>query len=338
MSPRLPLAVSVGDPAGIGPRVSVEAALHATRSGESLVLFGDARRLAMLVASLAPEVPCVDVALDGPFALPTGALGLADVGSISDACVAAHAPTAEGGVAQLRALDAAAAVVAAGHARALVTGPTSKEAIVASGTPFTGQTEHLARRARLPDDAVTMMFLGPTLRLALVTTHVAVSRVAHEITPARVARAVTHLGEALLRLRGDAPGVPSVVVAALNPHAGEHGLFGDEDPRIVEPGAALAGARPPYADGRVRLLGVRPAEAALREAAWGRIDGVVCMMHDQATIPSKLLDWGKAVNVTWGLPFLRTSVDHGVAYDAAAAGRGDADGMIAAVELAVRCT
>jgi 4-hydroxythreonine-4-phosphate dehydrogenase len=338
MSAPLPLAVSVGDPAGIGPRVSVEAALQATRGGESLILYGDARRLTALVAASAPDVVCVDVPVDGPFAVPPGALGLADVGAVSDVCVAAHAPTAEGGAAQLRALDAAASVVAAGHARALVTGPTSKEAIVASGTPFTGQTEHLARRAGLSDDAVTMMFLGPTLRLALVTTHVAVSRVAQEITPARVARAVTHLGEALLRLRGEAAGVPSVVVAALNPHAGEHGLFGDEDPRIVEPGAALAGARPPYADGRVRLLGVRPAEAALREAAWGRIDGVVCMMHDQATIPSKLLDWGKAVNVTWGLPFLRTSVDHGVAYDAAAAGRGDADGMIAAVALAARCT
>jgi 4-hydroxythreonine-4-phosphate dehydrogenase len=338
MSARLPLAVSVGDPAGIGPRVSVEASLHAVANGEPVVLFGDTRRLAAMARAASPDVRCVDVPLDGPFALPAGALGFADVGAVSEACVAAHAPTAEGGAAQLAALDAAATAVMAGHARALVTGPTSKEAIVASGTPFTGQTEHLARRSGLPDDAVTMMFLGPTLRLALVTTHVAVSRVAHEITEARVARAVTHLGEALLRLRGDVPGTPSVVVAALNPHAGEHGLFGDEDPRVIEPGAARAATRPPYADGRVRLLGVRPAEAALREAAWGRIDGVVCMMHDQATIPSKLLDWGKAVNVTWGLPFLRTSVDHGVAYDAAAAGRGDADGMIAAVSLASRCT
>ena len=339
MTQRAPLAVSVGDPAGVGPRISLDAAIEAARAGESLVLYGDAGRLfvdasALIGADTRVHLERVETA--GPYLLPAGTIALADVGAVSDDCIARHAPSAEGGAAQLRALDLAATAVRVGHARALVTGPTSKEAIAASGTPFTGQTEHLARLCGLPDDAVTMMFLGPTLRLALVTTHLAVARVAHELTEARVARSVTHLGDALLRLRGVGGPTPTLVVAALNPHAGEHGMFGDEDQRVVEPGAARALTQPPFADGRVRFLGVRPAEAALREAAWGHIDGVVCMMHDQATIPSKLLDWGKAVNVTWGLPFLRTSVDHGVAYDAAARGTADAMGMHAAVALTVR--
>ena len=341
MTSPLPLAVSVGDPAGVGPRIALDAAIDAARAGESLGVYGDAERLlATMQDAAASHVRLVRVPSTGPFSLPAGTLAVADAGRVSDACVASHAPSAEGGAAQLRALELAANAVRAGHARALVTGPTSKEAVVLSGTPFTGQTEHLARLCGLPDDAVTMMFLGPKLRLALVTTHVAIARVAQEITEARVARAVTHLGEALLRLhlRPNESSQATLVVAALNPHAGEHGLFGDEDTRVVEPGAALAVARPPFSDFRVRYLGVRPAEAALREAAWGKIDGVVCMLHDQATIPSKLLDWGQAVNVTWGLPFLRASVDHGVAYDAAARGDADASGMKAAVALAVRLT
>lgn len=339
MTSPLPLALSVGDPAGVGPAIALAATADAARAGESVVVFGDAGRLhaaAQEYAASGLRVARVDAT--GPYLLEAGTLAIADAGAVSDTCIASHAPSPEGGAAQLRALDLAAASVRAGHARALVTGPTSKEAIVASGTPFIGQTEHLARLCGLPDDAVTMMFLGPTLRLALVTTHVAVARVAHEITEARVARAVAHLADALLRLRGPEGAPPTLVVAALNPHAGEHGMFGDEDTRVVEPGAALAVALPPFADGRVRYLGVRPAEAALREAAWGHIDGVVCMMHDQATIPSKLLDWGKAVNVSWGLPFVRTSVDHGVAYDAAARGSADPAGMTAAVALARRLT
>jgi 4-hydroxythreonine-4-phosphate dehydrogenase len=337
---RGPLAISVGDPAGVGPQIALAAAVDAACSGQSLVVYGDATRLALAMeAHAASGVRVVRVAAEGPYTLRTGTVALADAGPVSDACVALHGPSAEGGAAQLRALDLAAAAVREGHARALITGPTSKEAATLSGAAFMGQTEHLARLCGLRDDAVTMMFLGPTLRLALVTTHVSVARVAHEITEARVARAVTHLGEALLQLRtANSKAAPTVVVAALNPHAGEHGMFGDEDGRVIAPGAELAAAQPPFADGRVRFLGVRPAETALRQAALGKVDGVVCMMHDQATIPSKLLDWGKAVNVTWGLPFLRASVDHGVAYDAAARGDADPAGMLAAVALAVRLT
>jgi 4-hydroxythreonine-4-phosphate dehydrogenase len=270
-------------------------------------------------------------------ALAPGSVGLVDAARWPADVVDARAPTAAGGAAQLAALDAAIAAVRRGEARALVTGPTSKEAIHLAGHAFVGQTEHLARAAGLADDGVTMMFLGPRLRVALVTTHLSIRSAPDAITAPRVTRAVRHLAEVLLRTAGEGA-EPSLHVTGLNPHAGEAGLFGDEEARVIGPALEALRAEPPFASGRVRLFGPRPAETVFREAAAGAIDGVVTMLHDQATIASKLLDWGDAVNCTWGLPFVRTSVDHGVAYDAARAGTAAPEGMIAALVMAQRLT
>jgi 4-hydroxythreonine-4-phosphate dehydrogenase len=338
--PEAPLAVAVGDPAGVGPMVAATAAV-ALAPSERIALFGDATRLASLVRASAGDATVAPREVDASARLshlPVGEVGCVSVSQWDTAVVARHAPTPEGGRHQLRALDAAIAAVRAGHARALVTGPTSKEAVVQAGVPFVGQTEHLARSVGLADDAVTMMFLGPRLRVALVTTHLAVRDVPPALTPERVARTARHLGEALLRLADRGAPPPRLVVTGLNPHAGEHGLFGDEEARAIAPGIARARAEAPFSTGAATLEGPVPAEAAFRGAASGRWDGVVTMMHDQATIPSKVLDWGNAVNVTWGLPFVRTSVDHGVAYDAAAQGHAEHDGMLAALQMAVALT
>ncbi len=294
-----PLLVPTGDPAGVGPIVAARAA---QRLGAPAILFGDQARLSL--------------SGDG--------LAVVHTGAVSEATVAARAATAAGGVAQLAALDAAADRALAGEGRAIVTGPTSKEAIHLSGVPFVGQTEHLARRAGLRDDDVTMLFLGPRLRVALVTTHGSLRALPDLITAPRVERACRHLLEALRALGISSP---SVVATGLNPHAGEGGLFGVEERDVIGPALRQAGVDGPIG-----------AETAFRLAAVGQVDGVVAMYHDQATIASKLLDWKKAVNVTWGLPFLRTSVDHGVAYDAAASGSAHADGMLAAMKLALRLT
>ncbi len=310
MSAKRRLVVPVGDPAGVGPWVSIAAA-RAVGDRASVRLIGDARQL----RALAPELDVIDV------------------GAVSEGAIAAHAATEEGGRAQIAALDRAIDEVMAGRADAIVTGPVNKAAITRTGTAFVGQTEHLARRCKLADDAVTMMFLGPRLNVALVTTHLAVRDVPHEITEARVARATLHLAAALMRI-----GVPrgsKLVVTGLNPHAGEDGLFGDEEPRAIGPALARLRSEEPFASGALLLEGPTPAEAAFRFAADARVVGVVAMMHDQATIASKLLDWGHAVNVTWGLPFVRTSVDHGVGYEAARSGVIESTGMIAAAELAL---
>ncbi len=325
-----PLAISVGDPAGVGPRVTAMALAQALERDRALV-FGDAVRMAALLAEAG--VPHRHLA-DAREEIDEGTAGLVHVARWPSDVIDVRRPSAEGGATQLAALDAAIATVRRGEARAVVTGPTSKEAIHLAGHPFIGQTEHLARSVGLADDEVTMMFLGPRLKVALVTTHLSIRAAPDAITEPRVARAIRHLGEVLLRTHVERQAPPVLHVTGLNPHAGEAGLFGDEEARVIGPAIALARREPPFADGSVALVGPRPAETVFRQAAAGAIDGVVTMLHDQATIASKLLDFGDAVNVTWGLPFVRTSVDHGVAYDAARDGTASADGMIAAIRMA----
>jgi 4-hydroxythreonine-4-phosphate dehydrogenase len=172
-----------------------------------------------------------------------------------------------------------------------------------------------------------MAFYSKEFSAALVTTHLPLARVPRAITPSAVARAITHLADFLVRLgiRG-----PRIVVCGLNPHAGEAGRIGREEIRAIVPGMARARRR------GLRLDGPLGAESAFRLAARGRYDGVVAMYHDQATIPMKLLVFGEAVNVTLGLPIVRTSVDHGTAYDQAGKGTADASGMRAAIDLAAK--
>jgi 4-hydroxythreonine-4-phosphate dehydrogenase len=331
----LPIAVAVGDPCGVGPSISIAAALQ-RREQVPLALFGVGHQLeAMLHAQ---SVATRRVAL-GQGELPPlrrGEVGVVDSGSIDAQLIARHEVCAEAGEQQLRALRGAAEVVRAGRARALVTGPMSKAAVVRSGHAFSGQTEFLARLDGRADDDVTMMFLGPRLRVALVTTHLAIAAVPSAITGARVQRSVRHLAQVLLRLSPHAP--PAIAIAGLNPHAGEDGLFGREEIEVLGPSVAALRHEEPFSSGRVSLHGPAPAEAVLRAAQRGEFEGVVAMFHDQATIASKLLDWGAAVNTTWGLSFVRTSVDHGVAYDAAARGVAEPGGMLAALDLALELT
>ncbi len=324
-----PIAISVGDPAGVGPRVSVAAAFSA-RVHAPCVLFGDA---VQLMGEAERHDPRLFVLGESA---PPGSIAIVDTGRVAPSVIAHHAPSPEGGLAQVRTLERAADFVQAGKARALVTGPTSKAAIASAGVPFIGQTEFLARLDGRQDDDVTMMFLGPTLRVALVTTHLAVVNIPRAITVARVQRTVRHLAEALHRLYPDR--AATLVVSGLNPHAGEGGMFGREEIDVIAPAIAELARDPLFANGHVQLRGPEPAESVFRAAQRGDIDGVVAQFHDQATIASKLLDWGEAVNTTWGLSFLRTSVDHGVAYDAMRSGKVDADGMHAALGLAIRLT
>ncbi|MBC7172590.1 MAG: 4-hydroxythreonine-4-phosphate dehydrogenase PdxA, partial [Polyangiaceae bacterium] len=195
----LPLAISVGDPSGVGPVVTAQALAEALGRDRALV-FGDAARMAALLDAAGVQYAHV---ADTRTPLAEGTVGVVHAAEWDDFVIEARRPTAEGGAAQLSALDAAVAAVRRGEARAVVTGPTSKEAIHLAGHPFVGQTEHLARAAGLADDDVTMMFLGPRLKVALVTTHLSIRQAPDAITQARVERAIHHLGEALVRLHAD---------------------------------------------------------------------------------------------------------------------------------------
>jgi 4-hydroxythreonine-4-phosphate dehydrogenase len=266
--------------------------------------------------------------------LEIGQIGLIQPDDISrDPAEPGH-PTSEGARAQLAFIDTALAAVLAGHADALVTGPVSKIAICRECTPFSGHTEHLARAAGIEPDQVTMLFAGPKLRVALTTTHLPLVEVSAALTRERVQET---LGRVVTSLRSWwAIPRPKVAVLGLNPHAGEEGLLGKEELQVIAP--AIERFRQTSLGSMAELTGPIPSEVGLRGAWEGRFDCVLAHYHDQATIPCKLLEMGRSVNVTLGLPFLRTSVDHGTAYDAAAAGKANPGSMVAALELAARLT
>jgi 4-hydroxythreonine-4-phosphate dehydrogenase len=262
-----------------------------------------------------------------------GVFAAAD-GGLSERDAPYGAPTLAAGRAQLAWIDMAMQLGVGGDAGALVTGPVSKHAIAASGgraRSFRGHTEYLA--ARLGAKEVVMAFWSEKLVVSLVTTHLPIAKVARAITSEGVSSAAFHTAELVRRL---GKRTPRVAVSGLNPHAGEQGLLGGEELSRIEPGMVEARERLRRSRSRAVLEGPLGAETAIRKAYAGAYDAVVAMYHDQATIPMKLVGFGDAVNVTLGLPLVRTSVDHGTGYDIAGAGKADPRGMQAALALAVR--
>jgi 4-hydroxythreonine-4-phosphate dehydrogenase len=339
MKGELPLlAVSIGCPSGIGPEVSVMGASRV--EGARVLLVGDLdviRRAAVAVKLDPRRFVLVERAAEA-HALPRGATAVRQPShALSRADARRGAPSVRGGEAQLRWVDVACDLVRDGEAAALVTGPVSKEVISRSASReakrFLGHTEHLQRR--LAAQEVIMAFHCEAFTTALVTTHVALARVPRLITPTAVATASFWLGDLLVRLSSRKKR-PRIAVASLNPHAGEGGLLGHEETDAIEPGMALARKRLARRRVACDLVGPVPAETAFRVAARGGYDGVVAMYHDQATIPMKLVGFGEAVNVSLGLPIIRTSVDHGTGYDIAGSGVADPRGMLEAMKLAVR--
>ena len=337
------VAISLGCPAGVGPEVAVLGAAE-TRGEARSVLVGDRavidRAAKLRGVSRSRIVGVHDAA--GVRALRKKEIGWWEPSTPLAALPAYGKPTAADGAAQLAWIDEATDLVKDGIADALVTGPVSKAAIAGSGVPgadiFRGHTEHLG--ARLGASEVIMAFAGEALITALVTTHLALANVPGAITREGVASStfwLARLVEALRRKRKRAKGKPpTIAVASLNPHAGESGLLGHEEVDVIAPGVVLARRRLAAEGVSAEVIGPIGAETAIRLAAKGIYDGVLAMYHDQATIPSKLLGFGEAVNITLGLPIVRTSVDHGTGYDVAGTGRADPLGMIEAIRVAVK--
>ncbi|MGH7279911.1 MAG: 4-hydroxythreonine-4-phosphate dehydrogenase PdxA [Polyangiaceae bacterium] len=333
---RTRLALSIGCPSGIGPEVAVVAA---ARADVDVVLVGDFGVIAR--AAELRKVGAHFLPIDDPSSrsmLPPGVIGVFQpTPSLAMSDARYGKPSIAGGAAQLAWIDSACDLVSFGGADALVTGPVSKEAIVRSRAQgsrgFIGHTEHLQKRLRSKD--VVMAFYGETFSTALVTTHMALAQVPRAITKSTVEQSAYFLGDFLLRL-AKKNHAPRLAVAGLNPHAGEHGLFGKEDMRAIAPAVKSARARFAKERRKIEIAGPVPAETAFRLAARAEYDGVVAMYHDQATIPMKVASFGEAVNVSLALPIIRTSVDHGTAYDIAGNATADASGMRAAIDLAVR--
>ena len=227
----------------------------------------------------------------------------------------------EAGRVAAQTIEAAARQALAGEVDAIVTGPVHKQALRAAGYPFPGVTEFLAHLAG--DVPVAMMLATGRLRVVLVTTHLPLRDVVSTITADRVVAAGRITTEALQRWWGIA--APRLAVCALNPHAGEGGLFGDEDERVLRPAATALGAAGPL-----------PADTVFVRALRGEFDAVLAPYHDVGMTAVKVSGFGTGVNITLGLPFIRTSPDHGTALDIAGKGIADAGSMRAALELAVQ--
>ncbi|MBI4516461.1 MAG: 4-hydroxythreonine-4-phosphate dehydrogenase PdxA [Deltaproteobacteria bacterium] len=319
------LAITMGDPAGIGPEVTLKAlATPAVRRQVTPLLFGDitafrdtAQRLQLAVEFAATQ-PGVPVA--------RGAIAVVATGDLEARQRVPGRSTIGGGEAAYQAIVAAAQAVQRGAAAALVTAPISKANVAAAGHDFPGHTELLTHLCGAT--CVRMMMAGPKLRVVLATTHVAVRRVAELLTPQLVEDTITVTNRSLRQWFGCAR--PRIAVCGLNPHAGEAGLFGDEEGKVIAPAVGCARRR------GIQALGPLPADTVFAPAARGEYDAVVCMYHDQGLAPFKLLHFKDGVNVTLGLPFVRTSPDHGTAYDIAGKGIADAASMVAAIQLAAR--
>ncbi|MBI2892800.1 MAG: 4-hydroxythreonine-4-phosphate dehydrogenase PdxA [Deltaproteobacteria bacterium] len=312
------MAISCGDPCGIGTEVVLGALATLRPRRFAAVVIGDRALIPARIARAQPR------------ALPPlrpGELVAVEASELGRDDRRPGRPGLPAGRAQLAAIDAALELVLAGGADAIVTAPVSKEAIsrAAPSIGFRGHTEYLAKRSGA--GPIAMMFHGPRLNVALATTHLPLAAVPHALTTARIVEVGRLLNRAMRSLFGVRR--PRIGVCALNPHAGEGGLLGGEEIELVAPAVDELGAVG-------RFVGPLPADAAFRQAATGRIDAVVALYHDQATVPVKLLDFGRSVNLTLGLPFLRTSVDHGVAYDIAGKNRADPTSMRAAIRLAAK--
>lgn len=316
------LAVSMGDPAGIGPEI-IAAAWHArSRLSAPFVVFGDAA----LISRYAPVARCTDA--------PTArtafdkTLPVVDI-ALSAPCTPGKPDAAHAG-AIIGALDTALDWTFTGVADALVTAPISKAVLYAAGFDAPGHTEYIARRtAHIEQEGPrgpVMMLVGGGLRVALVTIHEPLARVASLIRPERVEQTIRVVDHALRTRFGISR--PRLVVCGLNPHAGEDGALGTEERDIINP-----------VTGRLRAEGLHvsdalPADTLFHAEARATYDAAIAMSHDQGLIPVKTLDFHGGVNVTLGLPVIRTSPDHGTAFDIAGQGVARPDSMIAALNTA----
>ena len=302
-----PLAITTGEPAGIGPDIALRAALAATRP---LRLLGDEGLLAARAGRLGLPWP-----LPAPIEIEHVPMAAPCTAGRLDPHNAAYV---------LALLDRAIDGCRGGAYAALITAPVHKGAIAESGVPFTGHTEYLAERCGgVP---VVMLLAAGALRVALASTHLPLAQVPAAITRESL-RVTLDVLDRDLRHRFGLP-APRIAVCGLNPHAGEGGHLGREEIDTIAPAVAAARAR------GIDAVGPLPADTVFVPAQARGYDAILAMYHDQGLAPFKQASFGQGVNVTLGLPFVRTSVDHGTALELAGSGRADASSLVAAIDLA----
>jgi 4-hydroxythreonine-4-phosphate dehydrogenase len=316
--------ITMGDPTGVGPEVVVKSVgLPAVREQLRPLVIGDTKRLQQAVGITGVDLAVRTIARPEDAAFEPGTIDCLDLGVVP-ADLPFGTLSAAAGEAAYRFIERAVQVAQSGFARAICTAPLNKEALHAAGHKYPGHTELLAHLSGTPE--VSMLLVAPKLRVIHVTTHIGLLDAVAKIEPGLVERTIRRGNELLVRA-----GIPRprIAVCGINPHAGEGGLFGrgEEGEKIVPAVAACVASG-------LDVQGPLPADTLFFRATRGDFDLIVAMYHDQGHGPVKVLGLEAGVNVTVGLPFVRTSVDHGTAFDIAGTGRADAGSMVAALALA----
>lgn len=326
-NPRPLLAITLGDPAGIGPEVTLKALAHAEvfERCRPLVI-GDRRileRAAGWLGRALPPVEAIETPVRGEYA--AGMLPLLDLHNADPAEIPVGQVRAEAGRAAVEYVFRACDLALAGGVDGIVTAPLNKGAMHKAGFLYPGHTELLAERTKA--ERISMLLVGPKLRVVHVSTHVSLAEAIRRVTTERVLEVI-----GLAQRSCEALGIPQprIAVAGLNPHAGENGLFGNQEAEQVQPAIELARRK------GWTVSDPQPPDTVFLRAVKGEFDIVVAMYHDQGHIPMKLLAFDSGVNVSIGLPIIRTSVDHGTAFDIAGTGVAREESMLAAIDVAVQ--
>jgi 4-hydroxythreonine-4-phosphate dehydrogenase len=326
----LPLiGVTMGDPAGIGPEVILKAAAQKPAPCRMVVL-GDLLTLTETALRLGSALVPTAWTLADTYPADPRYLPVLPLSTLSPEQRIPGHPTPVGGEASYQYVETGVHFALRNAFQGMVTAPISKAMWHAAGRDYPGHTELLAALTHTPE--VRMMLVGRQLRVILVTTHLALACVPAALSTERIEKTVLMTAAHLARFHG-LP-CPRLAVAGLNPHASEAGAFGDEEERIIAPAVKRLQAQ----QHSLIVNGPFPADTVFVRAVKGAFDGVICLYHDQGLIPLKLLSWEDGVNVTIGLPIVRTSPDHGTAFDIAGQGTADPRSMQAAIALAVDMT
>lgn len=323
------IAISVGDPAGIGPEIAVKAITSYDLHERCLpILVADPRLVVRAAARWAPNIPVRSVGHPADFSPGSAGpeiLVFQEAGCSGGDYVLPEQGSAEAGQAAFDYLKAATSLALSGAAAAIATAPLNKEALSKAGWIGVGHTELLADFCAVERGSVAMMLASERLRVAHVSTHIPLIKAITSLSRERIVKVAELAGTSVRRMIGREP---KIAVAGINPHAGEHGLFGSEELDTIEPAVKR------LIDQGWQAFGPLPPDTIFARALSGEYDVVIAMYHDQGHIPSKLVGFHDTVNVTLGLPIIRVSVDHGTAYDIAWSGTADARNMARAIQVA----
>lgn len=320
------IAVTMGDPAGIGPEIIIKSLTEGELAGAPAVVVGCAatlRRIMDLKVTPQAELRVLDKVADAHFA--PGIINIIDEPLADPQALKPGVVQAAAGDLAYRCVKRATALAMAGEVHAIATAPLNKEAMHSAGHIYPGHTELLAKLTDSRDFA--MVLYTEKLKVIHVTTHIALRKFLDTLSGERI-KTVVNIADSFLRRVGFDK--PRIAVAGVNPHAGENGLFGDEEITIVSPTIAEIKQQ------GIEVYGPCPPDTVFLQAYEGQYDMVVAMYHDQGHIPLKLLGFYDGVNITAGLPFIRTSADHGTAFDIAWTGKAKSESMAISIQLAMQ--